>query len=98
MLHFLYSLGGKVGNHFAYDNLHLRHFLLHSTEDYVGVYLKVMVGYLVAHLLDTTPIDFRVVEQQLSMGLLVEPLDGLAESNKIHADGIEAHHAIGRTE
>ena len=87
-----------LGNHPVDDILHLWHILLNGAEHYVGVNLKVMVGYLVAHPHHTAPVDFGIAGQQLAVRLLVESLHGLAQRNQIHADGIKAHHAAWRCE
>ena len=87
-----------LGNHPVDDVLHLRHVLLHGAEHDVGVNLKVMVGYLVAHPHHAAPVDFGIAGQQLAVRLLVESLHGLAQRNQVHADGVEAHHAARRCE
>ena len=87
-----------VSYHLFDDRNHWWNVLLNSDKDDLWVNFKIVMGYLVTHTHDSTPINLWIVGKKFSFGHLVKSFDSFTQGYEVHADSIQAKCTTWRSD
>ena len=83
----------QVIQHLFYHLLQLRKIFLTNTINFISIYIKIMMYYYITYTHYMLPWNFRILNQQFFICLLIQIFNAFPDCSQFHADTVHFHHA-----